>query len=135
MATTAPKQRGNAVCFQCGKTAGPRWSYWQHLLSQLRSITGGVIFKSKGQKTQSKEEPEVWADGAGSLISRSPYLGNWTGAITSSVSCAGGPQHSSWQQPITCKVISRGQELPLSTQPSHPSSSPLQTTSSRVPLT
>lgn len=40
------------------------------------------------------------ADGAGGLISRSLYLGSWTGAITSSVSCAGGPRRSSSDPPL-----------------------------------
>lgn len=97
-----------------------RWSYQWHLLSQLGSITGSVIFKSKGRQVQFKEKPDIWAEGAGGLVSRSPYLGSWTGAIMYSVSCAGGPQHSSWQKAVTCQVISGGQKLPLSPPPSHP---------------
>lgn len=80
-------QRGLAVCSQCGKTAGPRWSYQWHLLPQLGSITGGVIFKSRGQGTQSKEEPEMRADGAGGLIGRFLHLGSWSRAITSCFLC------------------------------------------------
>lgn len=80
-------QRGLAVCSQCGKTAGPRWSYQRHLLPQLGSITGGIIFKSRGQGTQSKEEPEMRADGAGGLISRFLHLGSWSRAITSCFLC------------------------------------------------
>lgn len=99
--------------------------YWQCHLQKQR--TASAIQR----KTRHMGRWGWWLD------QQSPYLGSWTGAIMYSVSCAGGPQHSSRQKAITCQVISEGQKLPLSPPPSHPSPVPPFwpiTTASRVRL-
>lgn len=131
-------QKGNTICFQCGKSAGPHWSYQWHLLPQLGHITGSVIFKSQGQQTQFKEKPDIWAHGAGWWLDEQVpilreldrdhhvlcFLCWWFPAFTLAES------H---------RLLSyfRGQNLPLSPPPFHPSPVPPFwpiTTASRVHL-
>lgn len=69
--------------------------YWQcHLQKQRR-------------QAQFKEKPDIRADGAGGLISRSPNLGSWTGATMYSVPVLVVPSAHPGRKPSLAKLFRR----------------------------
>lgn len=109
-------QRGLAVCshgrvFPVWGDCGPAG-----LISDTCCPSWGALLVALSSKAEDREHSPKKNQKCGQmgLVAWLAGSSTWGAGAGPSrpVSCAGGPQHSSWQWPITCKAVSDGWEFP-----------------------